>query len=144
MCHCCCQLRNWTGKWPFPHCGSEDFRGRLWSLWLYSWTLRVIMTQKISIADNSCLQVWRNYSADTYRLWQALRVKWNFIFQVYHQGYLPVLWLQICSDGTNATFRAMFKEPLEIQPNTNYTAVSVFFIILVALYDEAILVEIQW
>ena len=91
------------------------------------------MTQKISIADNSCLQVWRNYSADTYRLWQALRVKWNFIFQVFHQGYLPVLWLQICSDGTNATFRAMFKEPLEIQPNTNYTAVSVFFIILVTL-----------
>ena len=28
------------------------------------------------------------------------------------------------SDGTNSTFRAMFKEPLEIQPNTNYTAVS--------------------
>ena len=126
------------------YCGSEDLRCRLWSLWLYSWTLRVITTQKISIADNSCLQVWRNYSADTYRLWQALRVKWNFIFQVYHQGYLPVLWLQICSDGTNATFRAMFKEPLEIQPNTNYTAVSVFFIILVTLYDEAILVVILW
>ena len=32
------------------------------------------------------------------------------------------------SDGTNATFRAMFKEPLEIQPNTNYTAVSFKFI----------------
>jgi len=28
------------------------------------------------------------------------------------------------SDGTNSTFRAMFKEPLEIQPNTNYTSVS--------------------
>ena len=27
----------------------------------------------------------------------------------------------------------MFKEPLEIQPNTNYTAVSVFIIILVTL-----------
>ncbi len=26
------------------------------------------------------------------------------------------------SDGTNATFRVMFKEPIEIQPNTNYTA----------------------
>lgn len=26
------------------------------------------------------------------------------------------------SDGTNATFRVMFKEPLEIMPNTNYTA----------------------
>ena len=38
----------------------------------------------------------------------------------------------------------MFKEPLEIQPNTNYTAVSVFFIILVTLYDEAILVVILW
>ena len=38
----------------------------------------------------------------------------------------------------------MFKEPLEIQPNTNYTAVSVFFIILVTIYDEAILVVILW
>jgi BTB/POZ domain-containing protein 1/2 len=26
------------------------------------------------------------------------------------------------SDGTNATFRVMFKEPMEIIPNTNYTA----------------------
>ena len=32
--------------------------------------------------------------------------------------------ISFSSDGTNATFRAMFKEPLEIQPNTNYTAVS--------------------
>ena len=32
--------------------------------------------------------------------------------------------MNVISDGTNATFRAMFKEPLEIQPNTNYTAVS--------------------
>merc|ERR1719341_163087 len=28
------------------------------------------------------------------------------------------------SDGTNATFRAMFKEAIEIQPSTNYTAVA--------------------
>jgi hypothetical protein len=26
------------------------------------------------------------------------------------------------SDGTNATFRVMFKEPIEVQANTNYTA----------------------
>ena len=26
------------------------------------------------------------------------------------------------SDGTNATFRVMFKEPIEILQNTNYTA----------------------
>ena len=26
------------------------------------------------------------------------------------------------SDGTNSTFRVMFKEPVEISPNTNYTA----------------------
>ena len=26
------------------------------------------------------------------------------------------------SDGTNSTFRCMFKEPVEILPNTNYTA----------------------
>ena len=35
-----------------------------------------------------------------------------------------VMEMNVISDGTNATFRAMFKEPLEIQPNTNYTAVS--------------------
>lgn len=26
------------------------------------------------------------------------------------------------ADGTTATFRVMFKEPIEIQPNTSYTA----------------------
>ena len=37
----------------------------------------------------------------------------------------------------------MFKEPLEIQPNTNYTAVSVFFNILATLYDEATYIGIN-
>ena len=30
--------------------------------------------------------------------------------------------ISFSSDGTNATFRVMFKEPIEIQHNTNYTA----------------------
>ncbi len=30
--------------------------------------------------------------------------------------------LSFLSDGTNSTFRVMFKEPVEILPNTNYTA----------------------
>ncbi len=30
--------------------------------------------------------------------------------------------LSFLSDGTNSTFRVMFKEPIEILPNTNYTA----------------------
>lgn len=30
--------------------------------------------------------------------------------------------ISFSSDGTNGTFRVMFKEPIEIQHNTNYTA----------------------
>ena len=30
------------------YCGSEDLRCRLWSLWLYSWTLRVSDTENIN------------------------------------------------------------------------------------------------
>ena len=48
-------------------------------------------------------------------------------FQLIHTGSGRLLGsneITFSSDGTNSTFRAMFKEPLEIQPNTNYTAVS--------------------
>ena len=45
--------------------------------------------------------------------------------QIIHTGSGRLLGsneISFSSDGTNATFRVMFKEPIEIQPNTNYTA----------------------
>ena len=50
-----------------------------------------------------------------------------FFFQLIHTGSGRLMGsneITFSSDGTNSTFRAMFKEPLEIQPNTNYTSVS--------------------
>ncbi len=45
--------------------------------------------------------------------------------QIIHTGSGRLLGsneIAFSSDGTNSTFRVMFKEPIEIQPNTNYTA----------------------
>jgi len=53
--------------------------------------------------------------------------EYDVTIQLIHTGSGRLLGsneISFSSDGTNATFRAMFKEPLEIQPNTNYTAVS--------------------
>jgi len=53
--------------------------------------------------------------------------EYDVTIQLVHTGSGRLLGsneISFSSDGTNATFRAMFKEPLEIQPNTNYTAVS--------------------
>merc|ERR1711962_1282079 len=53
--------------------------------------------------------------------------EYDVTIQLIHTGSGRLLGsneITFSSDGTNSTFRAMFKEPLEIQPNTNYTAVS--------------------
>ena len=45
--------------------------------------------------------------------------------QIIHTGSERLLGsseVSFTSDGSNSTFRVMFKEPIEIQPNTNYTA----------------------
>ena len=42
--------------------------------------------------------------------------------------------LTFSSDGTNATFRVMFKDPVEILPNTNYTASATLKVTLVRLF----------
>ena len=39
--------------------------------------------------------------------------------------------ISFSSDGTNGTFRVMFKEPIEIQHNTNYTASATLKVIIV-------------
>ena len=38
------------------------------------------------------------------------------------------------SDGSQSTFRVMFKEPIEVQPNTNYTASATLKVILFTNY----------
>ena len=45
--------------------------------------------------------------------------------QIIHTGSERLLGsseVSFTSDGSNSTFRVMFKEPIEIQSNTNYTA----------------------
>jgi len=51
--------------------------------------------------------------------------EYDVTLQIIHTGSGRLLGsneISFSSDGTNATFRVMFKEPIEIQPNTNYTA----------------------
>ena len=51
--------------------------------------------------------------------------EYQVLIQLIHTGSGRILGSNettFLSDGTNATFRVMFKEPLEIMPNTNYTA----------------------
>ncbi len=51
--------------------------------------------------------------------------EYQVVVQLSHTGSGRILGSNDCtylSDGTNATFRVMFKEPMEIMPNTNYTA----------------------
>ena len=51
--------------------------------------------------------------------------EYQVTIQITHTGSARVLGvnhISFSSDGTNATFRVMFKEPIEIMPNTNYTA----------------------
>ena len=53
--------------------------------------------------------------------------------QIAHTGSARVLGanqLTFSSDGTNATFRVMFKEPIEIHQNTNYTASATLKVLL--------------
>ena len=38
------------------------------------------------------------------------------------------------SDGSQSTFRVMFKEPIEVQPNTNYTASATLKVIIFTNY----------
>ena len=51
--------------------------------------------------------------------------EYQVLIQLIHTGSGRILGsneTNFLSDGTNATFRVMFKEPIEIMPNTNYTA----------------------
>jgi len=51
--------------------------------------------------------------------------EYQVTIQITHTGSGRLLGsneLSFQSDGSNSTFRVMFKEPIEIQPNTNYTA----------------------
>ena len=51
--------------------------------------------------------------------------EYQVLIQLIHAGsgrMLATNETNFLSDGTNATFRVMFKEPIEIMPNTNYTA----------------------
>ena len=56
--------------------------------------------------------------------------------------------ISFSSDGTNATFRVMFKEPIEIQHNTNYTASATLKVCdnlsikLVILYQKTIVQDL--
>ena len=44
------------------------------------------------------------------------------ILHILHYYFLGSNEVSFTSDGSNSTFRVMFKEPIEVQPNTNYTA----------------------
>ena len=45
-----------------------------------------------------------------------------YIFYIIIYYFLGSNEVSFTSDGSNSTFRVMFKEPIEVQPNTNYTA----------------------
>ena len=51
--------------------------------------------------------------------------EYQVTIQIIHTGSERLLGsneVSFTSDGSNSTFRVMFKEPIEVQPNTNYTA----------------------
>ena len=51
--------------------------------------------------------------------------EYQVTIQIIHTGSKHLLGsneVSFTSDGSNSTFRVMFKEPIEVQPNTNYTA----------------------
>ena len=51
--------------------------------------------------------------------------EYQVTIQIIHTGSERLLGsneVSFTSDGSNSTFRVMFKEPIEIAPNTNYTA----------------------
>lgn len=59
--------------------------------------------------------------------------EYQVTIQVIHTGSERLLGsneVSFTSDGTNSTFRVMFKEPIEILPNTNYTASATLKVLL--------------
>ena len=65
--------------------------------------------------------------------------EYQVLIQLIHTGSGRILGsneTNFLSDGTNATFRVMFKEPIEIMPNTNYTASATLKVSAMNMYDN--------
>ncbi len=64
--------------------------------------------------------------------------EYQVTIQIIHTGSERLLGsneVSFTSDGTNCTFRVMFKEPIEIAPNANYTASATLKVILITVFS---------
>ena len=63
--------------------------------------------------------------------------EYQVTIQIIHTGSERLLGsneVSFTSDGSNSTFRVMFKEPIEVQPNTNYTASATLKVLILKIF----------